>query len=286
MKELSIEQKAKKYDAAINTAKECYTDELSLHQPSKDVLEYIFPELKESEDERIMEALIDGFKDYKGWDEEWWNGVTVREIIAWLEKQGEQKTQAKSVIEIWKDMRLEIYQQASGNRHEPNYSDDSTKMFSLNDIDEIIEKMSEQKPADKVEQKLDTDFSDLRTWKYIVDLVWTEKEGIGQYLDSPFTEEVAKKLQKRFGNIEQKSAWSEEDENRINRLIAYFEDKESFTAEDDIVYANWLKSLKDRATWKPGEEQMTALRRMKAAIAGEGEIYKPLNSLYDDLKKL
>jgi hypothetical protein len=54
------------------------------------------------------------------------------------------------------------------------------------------------------EQKSDTDFSDLRTWKYIVDAVWTEKEGIGQYLDSPFTEEVAKKLQKRFGNIEQK----------------------------------------------------------------------------------
>jgi len=50
--------------------------------------------------------------------------------------------------------------------------------------------------------------------------------------------------------------WSEEDKNRINRLIAYFEDKESFTAEDDIVYANWLKSLKDRYTWKPSKEQM------------------------------
>ena len=49
-----------------------------------------------------------------------------------------------------------------------------------------------------------TDFSDLRTWKYIVATVLTEKDGIGQYLDEPFTEEVAKKLQKRFGNIEQK----------------------------------------------------------------------------------
>jgi hypothetical protein len=48
-------------------------------------------------------------------------------------------------------MRLEVYQQASGNRHEANYSDDTTKMFSLNDIDEIFEKISEQKLADKVE---------------------------------------------------------------------------------------------------------------------------------------
>lgn len=45
---------------------------------------------------------------------------------------------------------------------------------------------------------------------------------------------------------EQNLDWSEEDENRINRLIAYFEDKEGFTAEDDIAYANWLKSIKQK----------------------------------------
>lgn len=68
-------------------------------------------------------------------------------------------------------------------------------------------------------KKSNTDFSDLRTWKYIVTTVLTEKDGIGQYLDDPFTEEIAKKLQKRFGNIEQKPAheeisptWDEHDE--------------------------------------------------------------------------
>lgn len=39
-------------------------------------------------------------------------------------------------------MRLEVYAQASGNRHEPNCSDDNSKMFSLNDIGEIFEKVS------------------------------------------------------------------------------------------------------------------------------------------------
>lgn len=82
--------------------------------------------------------------------------------IAWIEKQSG-KPQGKSIKEAWKDMRLEVYQQASGNRHEPNYTDDSTKMFSLNDIDEIIEKINEQtgkvdnqncaKSTDKVEPK-------------------------------------------------------------------------------------------------------------------------------------
>lgn len=63
---------------------------------------------------------------------------------------------AKTVIEAWKDMRLEVYQQASGNRHEPNYSDDTTKMFSLNDIDEIFEKIADnnvkQNPAEWSEE--------------------------------------------------------------------------------------------------------------------------------------
>lgn len=61
-----------------------------------------------------------------------------------LEKQGEQKP-TKNIMNVWKEMRLEVYAQASGNRHEPNCSDDNSKIFSLNDIDEIIEKMSEQK---------------------------------------------------------------------------------------------------------------------------------------------
>ena len=50
--------------------------------------------------------------------------------------------QGKSIIKAWKDMRCEVYAQASGNRHEPNCSDNNTEMFSLNDIDEIIEKIA------------------------------------------------------------------------------------------------------------------------------------------------
>lgn len=69
-------------------------------------------------------------------------------------KKIEQKP-TKNIVEIWKDMRLEVYQQASGNKHESNDSDDTTKMFSLNDIDEIFEKIAEtyeEKPTDKILQ--------------------------------------------------------------------------------------------------------------------------------------
>ena len=53
MKELSIEEKAKRYDEAIERAKEINREHSRLgFKPSDDVL-CIFPELKESEDERI-----------------------------------------------------------------------------------------------------------------------------------------------------------------------------------------------------------------------------------------
>ena len=137
---MTQEEKAKAYDKALEIAKAwCKLDNNDL---SNEDLETLFPELKESEDERIRKEIINYIK----------TGTYHKDWIAWLEKQGKQK-HAKSIVETWKDMRLEVYQQASGNRHEPNYSDDTTKMFSLNNIDEIIEKMSEQNHADKVEHK-------------------------------------------------------------------------------------------------------------------------------------
>jgi len=85
--------------------------------------------------------------------------------------------------------------------------------------------------------------------------------------------------------VQPQQEWSEEDENRINRLIAYFEDKESFTAEDDIVYANWLKSLRPQNRWKPSDEQMKALYRAQAELCNT-EYNKPICDLIDSLKKL
>jgi hypothetical protein len=93
MKELSIEEKAKRYDEAINKAKSKIKNDKDHVLYENDVIE-IFPELKESGDERIRKALIDGFKRYD--DGALFNGCLVKEILSWLEKQGEQKPAAWS----------------------------------------------------------------------------------------------------------------------------------------------------------------------------------------------
>lgn len=137
-----------KYEEALERAKKIY-DETEFDYV-KGITEEIFPEVKESENKHfIMEYLYDGLRKS---DEQF--KPQFEAAIAWLEKQG--KPQDKSALEAWKNMRLEVYQQASGNRHEPNYSDDSTKMFSLTDIDEIFEKIAEKQDKKPTGEEMKT----------------------------------------------------------------------------------------------------------------------------------
>ena len=85
MKELTIQEKARRYDEAIERAKGVI-EQNPLMEYLKKGIEYIFPELKESEDEEIRKFLIQMAQNGHGGDRDWWN-----KCVAWLEKQGEQK---------------------------------------------------------------------------------------------------------------------------------------------------------------------------------------------------
>lgn len=81
-------------------------------------------------------------------------------------------------------------------------------------------------------------------------------------------------------------AWSEEDE--AYKLFAisaveYYYDEEN-PLQKAIV--NWLKSLKDRLSWKPSKEQMDALLGVMVESGYNYIDYNILESLYNDLKKL
>lgn len=89
MKELSIEEKAKAYDELFVKAQQIYNKEndvLILH-----TVEDLFPEIKESDGERIRKVLIDLVKCNERSGYTLLNNVTTDSMLAWLEKQGEQK---------------------------------------------------------------------------------------------------------------------------------------------------------------------------------------------------
>lgn len=87
MKELTIEQKAKAYDEAIEKAKSKIRNDKDHVLYEDDVIE-IFPELAESEDEKMRRWIIN-YLDNKALN----SGIiqektNIKNTIAWLEKQG------------------------------------------------------------------------------------------------------------------------------------------------------------------------------------------------------
>lgn len=89
MKELTMEEKAKRYDEAIEKAK-YYYDEGKTLEYVNDIVSDIFPEFKESEDDNIRKGIIDIIKSQK--EQQCHIDSTIYDkMLTWLEKQGGEK---------------------------------------------------------------------------------------------------------------------------------------------------------------------------------------------------
>jgi len=128
MENLSIEEKAKRYDVAIekfdvilnlDTVKESGTI-------FADDVRKILPELKESEDERVRKELFKHLKEGADGYEPAGNSEDYKRWLGWFEKQGETFTK--------KDV-------------------DDAYLKGICDAKQELEKQGEQKPTDKVESK-------------------------------------------------------------------------------------------------------------------------------------
>ena len=156
MKELSIEEKARRYDEAIERAKEINNEHKA--QPF-DVMLKVFPELKESEDERIRKRIIQALHgDVLEMSE-------IKEAVAWLEAQGEHSkfrdsiqvgdkvtrnqdgvlvnlSQLKKVAKPAEEYNIT----GIGSKHATGKL--AEKIKELKPLNEILEKQGEQKPTD------------------------------------------------------------------------------------------------------------------------------------------
>ena len=97
-----------------------------------------FPELEESEDERVRKALINIFKKYQNpkfhLDPNKWEGLEIPKILAWLEKQG------KNNMGISEATKKEL-------------EDNLNKALEKETPESWNKFLDEQKPTDKVEPK-------------------------------------------------------------------------------------------------------------------------------------
>ena len=122
------------------------SQELSKEQKEK--LENIFPELKESEDERIRKGLINGFKEcledcqYPKNAVKYWHDLEVDSILAWLEKQGE-KTNPYSGMSF----------EYNGHIWGMCARDNGVDILLDKQLFKHLDTQGEKMPADKVEPK-------------------------------------------------------------------------------------------------------------------------------------
>ncbi len=93
---MTQEEKARRYDEALEEAKKWHkTFVTGQNYPATDIkvsYEWIFPELKESDNERIRKAIICGMTALKVQGKKTFATIPIDDCIALLEKQGEEKS--------------------------------------------------------------------------------------------------------------------------------------------------------------------------------------------------
>jgi hypothetical protein len=103
---MTTEQKAKAYDEALKRASNLHKDAVEMeNNMTTKTCEIIFPELKESEYERIRKEIIAFLKENleTGRADETWSLSGLKRWIAWLEKQDEYKSLDDVAKEVVKD---------------------------------------------------------------------------------------------------------------------------------------------------------------------------------------
>lgn len=249
MKELTIEEKAKAYDKAVEKAKIFKEHLLEINDKGyADEMDYIFPELAESEDEKIRKHLITLFKDEYGKNSNArFAGIKVKDIIAWLEKQSEQKSMKTCAEYYNKDSELKM----------PELSVFQNKLADI--LMQREYEGSTETEEDVASARLDYELAAIRISEELLPLAIMQKP----------------------------TEWSEEDERERNHCIDFLNHPDMIKATPTIANGckEWLKSLRPQNTWKPSEEMLEALYRAipeNTMAISEDEML--LDKLYQGLK--
>lgn len=144
MKELTIEEK---YNAAIKQARKELKTCGNLDCDAARQIFRLFPELKESEDDKIRKELIQYLNDYPNLP----NGHYCRDdFFTWLEKQGEK---SNSVYDEKLSEILGIVMRRYINDPSIPYTEREKVSMEIIPYVERLEKQGEQKSADKIKPK-------------------------------------------------------------------------------------------------------------------------------------
>ena len=272
---MTDKEKAKAYDEAISWIKEQmafgrFNDE------QKDMFKGRFPELAESEDERIRKELVESVEYHPHLTQ-----ARKEQIIAWFQQKDVDIESIKTdFYNAGYEDGKEYAQKSAEWSEEDKKTANKIRLVLIaqadiqgaptlynNEIAWIETRLNSLRPQPKQEWSNE----DEEHLKAIINLILG-----GTHLAYEGDVNWLKNLPNRF-SLQQKVKWSEEDEKHIQKAI-------------ECVYTHGFLSTVDflrriRPGWKPSDEQMTKLARATNRCVGV-EDAKVLLTLYDDLKKL
>ncbi len=289
---MTQEEKAKRYDEAINRAEEL------LYVSDKDSLQYhnvchIFPELKEDEDKRIRK-IIYGWINTQPSSFFDLNRLSKEEMLVWLEKQGEQKLNGTfvNVDDIREDFIDEVYRVLDAD---PTNDRANQIIDAFDNLPTITIK---QDPCEHCKMTQLNCYSFPCDEKREFEQGKTALEAIKEEKVDNSNRVEPKDYNSIDPHFAKHAAWSEEDERNLNSILSCIEhckneDTEAQYNGNHYVepkhyepLSDWLKSLKDRYTWKPTWEQLDALEYHLKHTNENSRLYKETKKLYDQLKRL
>ena len=262
MKELSIEEKAARYDEAIQRANniregKCKNVFVYNHY-NQGLIEYLFNEL--SEDERIRKALRERIIRYDPNNEILIKeeGISQKQFLAWLEKQGKQNPTDKVTEEekpLLEKLKQAVYDCARG----------------------------------KVTCKIEGESKEEYANRWAERLLTTVRDWADDYIDFTVQQKLRKSCNKPKEDAikENIHAWNEDDYNEIETIACHLDNT------DNEGMAEMLRNIRDKYyqiipqnRWKPSDDQITWLYRAADDASKGSRMRQVLNELLSDLKKL
>ena len=267
---MTTEQKAKAYDEALEKAKKWYDS--NTNEGYRGIFEEILPELAESEDEKIRKELIGFLRNVPN------SHYTTEKMAAWLEKQKPVKWSQEDLICLG---YLADFVDKNGDAFYGKNKANVVKWIRS------FAELSSHKHINEVEQE-PVEWSKEDEEKINKLLQFVENVEDFQGIPNHFTE--YKNMLKSLRPQKQQCFIATEEELAAAKKDAFNDalDKIEYHSGEPTFEYGWYAALNyiRQKQWKPSKEQLDALKRIKAAIAGEGVLYNPLNSLYEQLKAL
>lgn len=207
----------------------------------QEALRTLIPELRESEDERMIKSMTRLVKAFYDCNFPTPEGFEREDMLTWIERQKEPLPVPDKFSGL-KSLMLQ-YLQSAVNRKDDTEIESDTDLFGRKILDYVWkqdEKQKEQKPSiDEIIKR-----AKMNHEKALMETKESVERTIENYMlkESLHISETCKKNPDSFTSEQKPAEWSEEDEALLKEIVSFFKDGTVKLQHDLDLYAGFLEN--------------------------------------------